>query len=79
MLRENKYVFDETKVNLPKIYKVKLNDVVIHAITIFRYNLKSIILGGSGGKAEIIPFWSDLDIYIVLRVFLILIVLKMLR
>ena len=65
MLQKNKYIFDETKVKLPKIYKEKLNDVVKEAITIFHNNLKSITLGGSGGKAEIIPFWSDLDIYIL--------------
>ena len=66
MLQKNQYVFDKTKVELPEIYIKKLNEVVEQAIKIFENNLKSIILGGSGGKAEIIPYWSDLDIYIVL-------------
>lgn len=66
MLQKNQYVFDKTKVELPEIYIKKLNEVVEQAIKIFKNNLKSIILGGSGGKAEIIPYWSDLDIYIVL-------------
>lgn len=66
MLQKNQYVFDKTKVELPEIYIKKLNEVVEQAIKIFKNNLKSIILGGSGGKAEIIPYWYDLDIYIVL-------------
>lgn len=65
-MQKNQYVFDKTKVELPEIYIKKLNEVVEQAIKIFKNNLKSIILGGSGGKAEIIPYWSDLDIYIVL-------------
>ena len=65
-MQKNQYVFDKTKVELPEIYIKKLNEVVEQAIKIFENNLKSIILGGSGGKAEIIPYWSDLDIYIVL-------------
>lgn len=66
MLQKNQYVFDKTKVELPEIYIKKLNEVVEQAIKIFKNNLKSIILSGSGGKAEIIPYWYDLDIYIVL-------------
>ena len=66
MLRKSKYFYDKIKVALPEIYIKKLDVVIEQAIKIFRNNLKSIILGGFSGKVEIIPYWSDLDIYIVL-------------
>ncbi len=66
MSKSNKHVFDNSTLRLPDNYQVKLDEVVDLAKRLFNKNLKSIILGGSGGKSEIIPLWSDLDIYIVL-------------
>lgn len=50
----------------PVKYKERLVDVCEKAYSIFKSNLQSITLGGSGGKNNLIEEWSDLDIYIIL-------------
>lgn len=52
---------------LPNEYKSELNDIVNKAIVIFGDNLINITLGGSAGKNNVIPNWSDLDLYIILE------------
>lgn len=51
----------------PVKYQKVLVDVIRASKEELADNLLSITLGGSGGKNNIIPGWSDLDIYIVLR------------
>ena len=53
--------------NFPVKYQKVLVDVISASQEELADNLLSITLGGSGGKNNIIPGWSDLDIYIVLR------------
>ena len=52
---------------LPEKYKKKLELILETAQNIFDDNLINIILGGSGGKGNIIENWSDLDIYIIFK------------
>lgn len=52
---------------LPEKYKKQLELILEKAQNIFDDNLISIILGGSGGKGNIIENWSDLDIYIIFK------------
>lgn len=48
-------------------YKLKIIEVLKVAFKTFGDNLQSVTLGGSGGKNKLIPGWSDLDFYIVLK------------
>ena len=52
---------------LPKLYKETINNATREAISIFDDDLISITLGGSAGKNDVIPGWSDLDLYIVIK------------
>lgn len=52
---------------LPEKYKQQLELILECAKNIFDDNLINIILGGSGGKGNIIENWSDLDIYIIFK------------
>ena len=51
----------------PEEYKVSLVNALDKIRNVFRDNLLSVTLGGSGGKNKIIDGWSDLDIYIILK------------
>ena len=53
--------------NYPKEYKKELVKVLNVATNVFGNNLLSITIGGSGGKDNIIDGWSDLDIYFILK------------
>ena len=57
---------DESR-QLPLEYKIALDELLIRAKSVFGDNLLSFIVGGSGGKGNIIDKWSDLDIYIVVK------------
>jgi len=48
-------------------YNKVLIEVIEKAKSIFQDNLLNITLGGSGGKNNIIPGWSDLDLYFVFQ------------
>lgn len=48
-------------------YKISLKILCSAAKRIFKNNLLSITIGGSAGKNFIIPDWSDLDVYIILK------------
>ncbi len=52
--------------NYPQLYKEKITEVLNYSLEVFKDNLCSITLGGSGGKNKLMPGWSDLDFYIVL-------------
>lgn len=51
----------------PEEYKVSLVNALDKIRCVFKDNLLSVTLGGSGGKNKIIDGWSDLDIYIILK------------
>ncbi len=51
----------------PEEYKNILTKFLDLSKTIFKDNLLSITLGGSGGKNKLIKGWSDLDIYVLLN------------
>ena len=51
----------------PEEYKVSLVNALDKIRGVFKDNLLSVTLGGSGGKNKIIDGWSDLDIYIILK------------
>ena len=65
------YQEQDTKFNLimPVLYKDMVSLVLKVAKEILKDNLVSIMLSGSGGKNNIIPFWSDLDFYVVVKCF----------
>lgn len=50
---------------LPIRYKEALNYVIEESKKIYKENLLSIFLAGSGGKGNIIEGWSDLDLYFI--------------
>lgn len=50
---------------LPTDYKEALNYVIEESNKIYKENLLSIFLAGSGGKENIIEGWSDLDLYFI--------------
>lgn len=54
-------------ISFPIEYKQVLIEVLKVSKEELKDNLLSITLGGSGGKNNIIPQWSDLDIYIVIK------------
>ena len=51
----------------PEEYKASLVNSLDKIRGVFKDNLLSVTLGGSGGKNKIIDGWSDLDIYIILK------------
>ena len=51
----------------PEEYRVSLVNALDKIRGVFKDNLLSVTLGGSGGKNKIIDGWSDLDIYIILK------------
>jgi hypothetical protein len=51
----------------PEEYKFSLVNALDKIRGVFKDNLLSVTLGGSGGKNKIIDGWSDLDIYIILK------------
>lgn len=59
----NQYHFN----GFPNDYKEKLISTCEVAYDTFGTNLKNITLGGSGGKNNLIPGWSDIDIFIILH------------
>ncbi len=61
ILKKYKYI------NFPLEYKITIKATVQLAINQFKDNLSCIILGGSGGKNEIVVGCSDIDIYIILN------------
>ncbi len=52
---------------LPQDYYLAISEAINSAKFIFKSNLISIILGGSCGKNNPIPGWSDVDLYIILK------------
>lgn len=50
-------------------YNIIINDLIKKAKLFFKDKLINITLGGSGGKDDIIDNWSDLDMYIVLKLY----------
>ena len=65
--RIEKIFQDYNFIQFPKEYKQTLILFLDLAQQIFKDNLLSITLGGSGGKNKIIDNSSDLDIYVVLK------------
>ena len=56
---------------LPMYYKEALNYVIEESKKIYKENILSIFLAGSGGKGNIIENWSDLDLYFITKDFVI--------
>lgn len=54
-------------IDFPLEYKITIKAACQLAVNVFKKNLISIILGGSGGKNEIVDQCSDLDFYIILN------------
>ena len=68
IVKELEKVFTEYHLDtMDKDYKMNILKLVKLAKKVFKNNLLSIMLAGSGGKNKIIAGWSDLDFYIVLR------------
>lgn len=65
------YLYTLKKLNsdYPQKYIELINRVVNSMTSIFDDNLITIILGGSGGKGNIIDGWSDIDLYVILRTY----------
>ena len=63
------YVLKKLNKNYPVKYIELINRIVNSMISIFDDNLITIVLGGSGGKGNIIDGWSDIDLYVILKTY----------
>lgn len=63
------YILKKLNKDYPIKYIELINRVVNSMISIFDDNLITIVLGGSGGKGNIIEGWSDIDLYVILKTY----------
>lgn len=63
------YVLKKLNKNYSVKYIELINRIVNSMISIFDDNLITIVLGGSGGKGNIIDGWSDIDLYVILKTY----------